>query len=108
MVNSFEYFGSASSFQNSIYGVISTLTSRPLDTIKSNTVILMENHHDKNNIKYQGLSWMSALGNNGDYTDMYTYHWKSLYNFLYEDGHVEGNMKSTLMQDNKELLRAID
>jgi prepilin-type N-terminal cleavage/methylation domain-containing protein len=106
MVNSWEYF--SSNKEDSIYGVISTKTARSLQEIKTKTVILIESHHAKDKIKYQGLSWMSALGNIGDYNDTRSYHWGSKYNFLYEDGHVETNSKTDLMKDDKELLRAID
>lgn len=93
--------------QNSNFGVFSRAKSRDLSHIKSGTVILMEDHTYQN-FKYQGMTWYSNISVQADYDGMTTSHMRNKFNFLYEDGHVEGGLKSILMMDARELLRAVD
>ena len=93
--------------QNSNFGVFSRAKSRDLSHIKSGTVILMEDHTYQN-FKYQGMTWYSNISVQADYDGMSTDHMRNKFNFLYEDGHVEGGLKSILMMNARELLRAVD
>ena len=102
-VNALDYWRDVSSD----YGVFSRAKSRELSQIKSGTVILMEDHTFQN-YKYQGMTWYSNISVQADYEGMTTDHMKNKFNFLFEDGHVTGGVKGILMENNKELLRAVD
>jgi prepilin-type N-terminal cleavage/methylation domain-containing protein len=93
--------------KNSEYGAFGSPQSRILPQIKSNTVILVESHFETDHM-HQGCSWFSAMANEDNFDQMYSYHLKSKYNFLYEDGRVATHKKNDLMLNNKELLMAIE
>ena len=56
------------------YGVFSRYKSRKLMELKTKTVLLVESHNAQSTYKYQGASWNSALGNNNDFNDMYSFY----------------------------------
>jgi prepilin-type N-terminal cleavage/methylation domain-containing protein len=89
------------------YGVFGNVSSRTISQIKTKTVILMDAHAE-NSDKHQGCSWFSAIAGDGNFDELFSFHLKSRYNFLYEDGHVATNKKNDLMLNNKALLQAIE